>query len=190
MQILECFTDGSSHGNGKPHCTGGWSFVTWIENRLVVRYGHLPAPSSNNKGEIAGVLYGVHKFGDIPGLQLDFYSDSQYVVKSINEWRHKHKTSNYAGIKNPEMLIPLYTKWDSCSAKCQISWVKGHESFQGLKTRFPNMDLEKIKRIHKGNEAADEYCGLGSANKDRSINNEFADIKMVSHLELQIYMRK
>lgn len=156
---LEVWTDGSSIANGKPNCVGGWSAAFMMGNKKFVRYGHLPAPSSNNRGEIGGVLFTMLTFGAKKDWEIQIYSDSQYVVKSINEWRFGWKRNKYEGIKNPDMFIPLFEAWDK-HGNAKISWVKGHAGTYG-------------------NELADEYAGYGSKNLDMSISNDVYDVKMI-----------
>lgn len=156
---IEVWTDGSSIDNGKPNCVGGWSAVFMMGRKTFIRYGHLPAPSSNNRGEIYGVLYTMMRFQDRRDWEIQIYSDSQYVVKSINEWRHKWKKTDYAGIKNPDLFIPLFQAWDF-HGNCKIDWVKGHAGT-------------------RGNEMADEFAGAGSKNIDRTMVTDFTDIMKV-----------
>lgn len=158
--MINVYTDGSSKGNGKPECVAGWSFVSMLDKHKFVRYGHIPATASNNIGEIMGVLYGTLLYADTD-VALRFHSDSKYVVNSINTFRHKHALTDYAGIKNTDLLIPLYTAWDK-SNRHMIKWVKGHAG-----------DV--------GNELADEYAGLGCKNIDRTFVGEYANIKLVQY---------
>ena len=152
-------TDGSSLHNGKPNCIGGWSAVIEVAGKLNVRYGHLLPPSSNNRGEIFGVLYTMLTFKDKPNWDIQIYSDSQYVCKSINEWRFKWAKSNYEGVKNADLLVPLFNLWDEVG-NAKINWVKGHAG-------------------NLGNERADEFAGCGMRNIDRTMSTEYCDIKMI-----------
>lgn len=156
---LTVWTDGSSQHNGKPNCVAGWSAVFMMGNKTYVRYGHLTAPSSNNRGEIFGVLYTMMTFKHRNDWDIEIFSDSQYVVNSVNQWRHTWKRSNYEGIKNPDLFIPLFNAWDS-HGRCKISWVKGHAGI-------------------RGNELADEYAGLGMRNSNIQISNDSFDIQKV-----------
>lgn len=156
---LEVWTDGSSLHNGKPNCVGGWSACFMMGEKTFVRYGHLPAPSSNNRGEIYGVLYTMMTFKEKRDWQIQIYSDSQYVVKSINEWRHGWKRNKYAGIKNPDLFLPLFKAWDY-HGNCRIDWVKGHAGTHG-------------------NELADEFAGCGMRKVLRESNSPSYNIQMV-----------
>lgn len=127
--------------------------------KTYIRYGHLPAPSSNNRGEIYGVLYAMQMLKHRKDWRIEIYSDSQYVVKSINEWRHKWKLYNYDGIKNEDLLVPLFNAWDEHN-NASIKWVKGHIGI-------------------RGNELSDEYAGLGGRNENINVLNDLYDIKKI-----------
>lgn len=142
--MIEIFTDGSSRKNGKPDCTAGWSAIILnLNGKTYINYGHLKAPSSNNRGEIGGVFYMSHLFKDTKH-PIKFISDSQYVVNSVGVWRHKWKLDGYKGIKNSDLLIPIFNIWDN-NPNFSIEWVKGHSG-------------------NIGNEIADRWCGKGVNN--------------------------
>lgn len=134
-----------------------------FHGKTFVRYGHLPAQSSNNKGEIMGVLYALHLLNSY-GHPINITSDSQYVVKSCNEWRWKWAKSKYAGIANREMLVPLFNYIDK-QGKVNLQWVRGHNG-------------------NPGNELADEYAGLGMRNTVREKIDQRVDIRFISHTKL------
>jgi ribonuclease HI len=158
---IQVWTDGSSHKNGKPDCVAGWSAVFMMGKKTYVRYGHLPAPSSNNRGEIYGVLYSLMRFKERKDWELDIYSDSQYVVKSINEWRHKWKRHDYVGIKNEDLFVPLFNAWDE-HGNSKINWVRGHTGV-------------------RGNELADEYAGMGTRQDRTVVMNDAYDIRFIEY---------
>lgn len=157
---VSVYTDGSSIGNGKPTCTGGWSCVFFLHGKMYVRYGHLSPESTNNRAEITGILYAIDLLRDKPTWQPTVHSDSQYCVKSINEWRHKWKRNGYEGLKNSDLLIPLFEMWDH-HGNAKIEWVRGHNG-------------------DPGNEMADEYAGLGSRNIKREKSSDKVDIRMAT----------
>lgn len=165
MKTYDAFTDGSSRKNGKPGCVAGWSFVAFIENKRFIRYGTITKNASNNVGEIAGVLYATLVFGNNAKFGLNILSDSKYVVNSVNEWQHKHALNDYLGIKNSELFVPLYNKWNQ-SNNLKLSWVKSHSG-------------------NAGNEIADEYAGLGADASIRNVCNESFNIKYISEKTLE-----
>lgn len=156
---ITIYTDGSSLNNGKENCVGGWSAIFLLNDKMFVRYGHLSAQSSNNKGEIGGVLFSMNLLYKKKDWKLKFVSDSQYVVKSINEWRHKWVKSGYSGIKNHEYLVPLFTLWD-LHGNCSIEWTRGHVGT-------------------KMNEVADEWAGRGMRNVNMTKTDDKVDIQFI-----------
>jgi ribonuclease HI len=166
MTPILIFTDGSSKANGKPECIGGWSMVIPnFQGKMFVRYGQLPAPSSNNKAEIMGVLYALSIFSKSPQFKPIIHSDSQYVVKSCNEWRYGWAKSNYEGIKNRALLVPLFELIDKSINRPDLQWVKGHAG-------------------NHGNELADEFAGLGKSGTIRDKNDAVSNIRYVPYEEL------
>jgi ribonuclease HI len=61
-----------------------------------------------------------------PGLQLTIYSDSEYVVRAINEgWLNKWIATNFkGGKKNKDLWMKYYNLAKAHSIK--MVWVKGH----------------------------------------------------------------
>lgn len=162
--MITLWTDGSVQHNGKPEGYAGWAMVVDAPGKLYVRYGHMAPTSTNGRGEIGGVLYGLATMWR-GKTDLHFISDAQYVIKSINEWRHKHKANGYQGIKNQDLLEPLYHLWDA-HGKSQISWVKGHSGV-------------------RGNEIADEWADRGCRSIVRDRKDERADIRFISDQEFK-----
>lgn len=166
MTILDIYVDGSSSKNGTPDCFAGWSVaIPDFLGKTIIQYGNLPAPSSNNKGEIMGVLLAVTMFHNQTKFKPIIHTDSQYVVKSCNEWRHKWKRDFYQGIKNKQLLVPLFDMLDADKSGVEIVWVKAHVGIPG-------------------NEMADEYCGYGKANRDLSVETDNKSIKFLEYNKL------
>lgn len=145
MISLDVYTDGAARGNGTNQCVTGWSMV--IPNfmgKMYVRYGHLPAPSTNNKAEIAGILYAVHLFKNQQRFKPIIHSDSQYVVKACNEWRYNWAPSY--NIKNRKLLVPLFETIDGSPSGVELKWVKGHAGIHGneLADQFANYGRDKV----------------------------------------------
>lgn len=166
VPLIDIYTDGSSKANGKPECIAGWAMVIPDFNgKMFVRYGHLPAPSSNNKGEIMGVLYAMHLFSKQDRFQIRVFSDSQYVVKSVTEWRKKWAAEGYEGVKNKHLLMPLFDAYDRSPRRPFLQWVKGHNG-------------------NPGNEAADLWCARGKMQEIHHIKSDTQDIQYIPHENL------
>ncbi len=164
MTIFNIYTDGSSQHNGKPHGFAGWAMVAVTPAKKFIRYGHLAPPSTNGRGEIAGVLYGIATFFSNPNIRLNFISDAQYVVNSINRWR---LTNRGNGVKNMDMLKPLYAMWEA-HGNSSIEWVKGHSG-----------DF--------GNEIADEWADKGCRQIIMDSETPTESIRFISDKEFKCH---
>lgn len=170
MEKLIVFTDGASSFAATPKAIAGWSLVIPdLNGTQFIRYGHIPM-GTNNQGEIFGTFYLLHLLHTRKDLHFDIISDSQYTIKSINEWRHKWVLSNYDGIKNTNLLVPLFNMWDS-HGNSRISWVKGH-----LKPDSTDLK-DKLKVL--GNNLADEYAVMGKKQQIRNQKDGGKNIRYV-----------
>jgi ribonuclease HI len=115
------YTDGSSRGNPGP---GGFGVILMSgQHRKELSQGyHL---TTNNRMELMAVIAGLKALKK-EGMHVTVYSDSQYVVKAVEEGWLKNwiKTNFKGGKKNPD----LWTAYYHLSQKHHVKfrWVKGH----------------------------------------------------------------
>jgi ribonuclease HI len=115
------YTDGSSRGNPGP---GGYGVILMSGNhRKELSQGY--KLTTNNRMELMGVIAGI-KALKRPGLEVTVYSDSQYVVKAIEEgWLNGWiRTDFKKGKKNPDLWKELYELLQL--HKVKFIWVRGH----------------------------------------------------------------
>ena len=119
--MVKIYTDGSY----KPSINcGGYSAVI-THNDLVIKVLHEGFKNTtNNRMEIMGVLEAL-KYFKTP-MNIEIYSDSSYVVNSINE-RHLHKwiEDNDTTKKNMDLWIEVYRLLRK--HRVNFFWVKGHD---------------------------------------------------------------
>ncbi|WAW11761.1 ribonuclease HI [Acinetobacter phage nACB2] len=144
LSILEIWTDGGVTNNGKENSFGGWSYVAIKPNeKPKIGYSeHVPGIVTNNRCEIMGVMAAIVEFAN-PECKLIVHSDSQYVVKTVNEWRHGWKRKNPALIKNKELFEQLFDLVDKNHV--ELKWVKGHSTCVGNNIA----DFWATKAMHK-----------------------------------------
>ena len=118
--MFECWTDGSYQPSTD---TGGWAVII-TKNKDVIKklyrgYKH----TTNNRMELLGVLECL-KFFETPE-KITIYSDSQYVVNSINN-KHVFKwiTENDLSKKNLDLWKQIIDNISKHQVK--FVWVKGH----------------------------------------------------------------
>ncbi|MFI5152949.1 MAG: ribonuclease HI [Chitinophagales bacterium] len=117
------YTDGASRGNPGP---GGYgTILIWGDQKKELSAGY--RRTTNNRMELMSVIAGLEALKK-NGLALTIYSDSQYVVKAIEEgWLDKWIATNFkGGKKNKDLWLRYYELSRNFSIK--PVWVKGHAS--------------------------------------------------------------
>ncbi|MBL7703595.1 MAG: ribonuclease HI [Ferruginibacter sp.] len=121
MNTIHIYTDGSSRGNPGP---GGFGVILMYNNhRREISGGY--RLTTNNRMELLAVITGIEAITK-KELPVIIYSDSQYVVKAIEEGWLKNwiRTDFKGGKKNKD----LWTRYHHLSRNMNIKlkWVKGH----------------------------------------------------------------
>ncbi len=115
------YTDGSARGNPGPGGTGVILMSGGFRKELSQGYRH----TTNNRMELMAVIIGL-KALKRDGMNVTIYSDSQYVVKAVEEgWLNNWIKSNFRGNKkNPD----LWKEYFKLSERHRIKfiWVRGH----------------------------------------------------------------
>jgi ribonuclease HI len=120
---LTIYTDGSSRGNPGP---GGYgTILIWKGVRKELSKGY--RRTTNNRMELLSVIAALESLTR-KGLNIVIYSDSQYVVKAVQEgWLNNWiRTDFKGGKKNSD----LWRRYHELAAHHNIKfvWVKGHAS--------------------------------------------------------------
>jgi ribonuclease HI len=121
VHAITIYTDGSSRGNPGP---GGYGAILMTETHRKELSGGYKL-TTNNRMELMAVIKAIEALKK-PGMHLTIYSDSQYVVKAVNEgWLKNWIATNFKGGKKNK---DLWMHYHQISAKHQVRfvWVKGH----------------------------------------------------------------
>lgn len=115
------YTDGSSRGNPGP---GGYGVVLMSGN-LKKELSKGFRKTTNNRMELMAVIAGLEALKK-PKLNVTIYSDSQYVVKAVEEgWLNNWLKTNFAkGKKNKDLWLRYYEL--SKTQNLKFVWVRGH----------------------------------------------------------------
>ena len=120
---LIIYTDGAARGNPGP---GGYgTILMWGDTKKELSGGY--RYTTNNRMEIMAVIAGLEALKK-EKLNITIYSDSQYVVKAVQEgWLKNWIATNFKGGKKNK---DLWLYYHELSQKHQIRfvWVKGHAS--------------------------------------------------------------
>jgi ribonuclease HI len=108
LEYVKLFTDGACKGNPGP---GGWAYVLKHPASGKEREDSGgEAHTTNNRMELMGVIRGLEVMR-LP-LIVDLYSDSQYVLKGLEQWmagwkRGGWRTADGKPVKNKELWVQL-----------------------------------------------------------------------------------
>lgn len=136
---VRIYTDGACSENPGP---GGWASVWMSDNNIKVISGCNPK-TTNNQMELTAVVVSLRKVVDFlttssnprTSKEYEVYSDSAYVVNSINNnwierWRlNGWKTSKGDDVKNVELwmeCLKLLSQIRQVGIKITFIKVKGH----------------------------------------------------------------
>jgi len=121
LKELIMYTDGSSRGNPGP---GGYgTILIWRGKSKELSAGY--RRTTNNRMELMAVIAGLEALNR-EGLTITIYSDSQYVVRAVEEgWLKNWVATNFKGGKKNKDLW-LYYHQLAQKHSIRFKWVKGH----------------------------------------------------------------
>jgi len=118
---LHIYTDGAARGNPGP---GGYgAILMWGDRAKELSAGY--RRTTNNRMELMGVIAALEALKK-EGLNIMLHSDSQYVVRAINEgWLKKWIATDFKGGKKNK---DLWSRIHQLIKKQNIRfiWVRGH----------------------------------------------------------------
>jgi ribonuclease HI len=118
MKQVHLFSDGSSLGN--PGAGGYCAILKYGDAKKIVKGGE--PDTTNNRMELKAVIEGLKAIKE--PCEVIITSDSNYVIKAINEWLDGWIKKDFKNVKN----IDLWREYIKVSKPHKIKgiWVKGH----------------------------------------------------------------
>ena len=117
---IHIYTDGAASGNPGP---GGYGAVMLYKDKrkeLSEGFKH----TTNNRMELMAVIVALENLKN-EGSQVIVYSDSKYVVNSIEKkWIDGWKKRNFKNVKNVDLWLRFLALYKKHHIK--FKWVKGH----------------------------------------------------------------
>lgn len=120
---LVIYTDGAARGNPGP---GGYgAILKWGHTEKELSEGY--RKTTNNRMELMAVIAALEALKK-DGLHITIYSDSQYIVKTVEQGWLKNwiDTDFKGGKKNKDLWLRFYELSKKHTIK--FVWVKGHAS--------------------------------------------------------------
>lgn len=124
--MIKLFTDGACAPN--PGC-GGWGCViVYPSGQTAQHCGYISDNTTNNYSELYAIYEGIRRVD--PRVKTIIYTDSQYVVNSINNgwaknWHKRNwKTANGNPIAHKDLWVKILAMIDK--RNLSFEWIKGH----------------------------------------------------------------
>ncbi|MBT1689690.1 ribonuclease HI [Dawidia soli] len=118
--MIRIYTDGAAQGNPGP---GGYGTIMKFKD-AVKELSEGFRLTTNNRMELLAVIKGLEAIKK-DGIAVTIYSDSKYVVDSVEKgWIWGWQKKNFEKKANPDLwqrYIPLHMKF-----KPRFIWIRGH----------------------------------------------------------------
>lgn len=123
MKNITIYTDGACSGNPGP---GGWgAILDYMGTKREMSGGEVQ--TTNNRMELLGVIFALEALKE--PCEVELFTDSQYIVKAINEkWLVSWKAKNWKRKGGELKNVDLWQRLDEILSVHKVSfhWVKGH----------------------------------------------------------------
>ena len=120
--MINIYTDGAASGNPGP---GGYGVILRSGNHYKELSGGFRL-TTNNRMELLAVIEGL-KAIKTPGKDVTVYSDSKYVVDSVEKkWVFGWLKTGFKGKKNKDLWLRFLEVYKQHQVK--FVWIKGHNS--------------------------------------------------------------
>lgn len=114
--IVELWTDGAIHKNGRPESVGGWACIMIAkQNGEIMKEQHLQgakrAPgTTSNEMELRGVLEGLQSLSPAHAgrIEVHVYTDSEYVQKGFDFRADRWAHDGWKPRANLELIKQIY----------------------------------------------------------------------------------
>ncbi len=138
--MISVYTDGACLGNpGR----GGWAAKIRYPSHIENISGAEPQ-TTNNRMELTAAVKALEAIQNSQNcLPIRLHSDSQYLVRGMNEWIHQWqkrgwRTATKKPLLNKDLWQKLLVLTENLNPKPQFLWVKGHHGI---------LDNEEVDQI-------------------------------------------
>ena len=142
---IEAATDGACSGNPGP---GGWGGLIIFDDKSELEIGGSELNTTNNRMELMATI-NVIKLID-PKININLYTDSNYVKNGITVWIHNWITNNWKNsqkkeVANKDLWLQLYDL--NNTYKINWNWVKAHENntYNNLADEYAVLSMKNQK---------------------------------------------
>ena len=130
--MIRVFTDGACLGNpGR----GGWAVKIRYPSGRIENISGAAEQTTNNRMELTAAIKALEGLKNEESQKKDavvIHSDSQYLVRGMNEWivqwqRRGWRTASKKPVLNEDLWQELLVLVDGMDPKPRFRWVRGHD---------------------------------------------------------------
>ena len=116
------YSDGASHGNPGP---GAFAVILRYKNMIKTIVKGFKK-TTNNRMELLGIIEGLKAIKN-RNIPIEVYSDSRYVINTINKsWLQNWIKIDFKGKKNKDLWLEFFDVYQKL--KVSFFWIKGHNN--------------------------------------------------------------
>ena len=129
--MIEIYTYGGCLNNGKPEAIGAYAFIIVRDGEIIYEKAvRIEATCTNNIAELTACIQALQYCIDNDIKPTNFYSDSNYVIRGINEWLNSWIAKDF---RQGDDIRPNAELWKQVAIlrlhfrTLNYVWVKGHK---------------------------------------------------------------
>ena len=118
------FTDGSSDPNPGP---GGWGAVKVIDGEIIEQRAGREGQTTNNRMELTALIEAFKMTAE--DEEIIVFSDSQYCVKTVNEWAAGWEKRGWKRKDGPIVNLDLVQELFALARsrpRARVEWIRAH----------------------------------------------------------------
>lgn len=116
---VEIFTDGCCLGNPGPGAFG--AILRYNQHEKIV--SDTDPNTTNNRMELKAIILALQALKH--PCRVSIYTDSQYVMKGMTEWKQKWQAKDLKGLSNRDLWLELFELQEK-QLDVIVNWVRGH----------------------------------------------------------------
>ena len=135
--MIELYVDGSCSGNGEKENFGGMGIVLVKNGKPMKEYSIKDFNTTNNRTEMKAVIYAINIakiLNKNNPQEIIIYSDSMYVVQTVNQWMFNWASKGWkkADNKEPENLdlVKILYQLMQFERAIKVKKIKGHNGHE------------------------------------------------------------
>jgi len=132
---IKIYSDGGSRGNPGPAACG--VILKTMSGDVISKHSKYLGETTNNQAEYNGVLLGLEEAQKIRVQEIDFYLDSELVVKQLNQ---------VYKVKNADIQTIFVKVWNKIQEFKKVTFRHIFREENKDADQMVNFELDKLKR--------------------------------------------